>query len=63
MVSRILSIERPGLSAYITASRDGTVRFWSKSTMQHLRCFSHTESVRRHYRRLVQVRPICCGNR
>jgi hypothetical protein len=58
MITRILNVERPGLSAYVTAGRDGTVRFWHKATLNHLRCIDHGDSVRRHFKKLVQARAV-----
>eukprot|EP00953_Heterococcus_sp_UTEX-ZZ885_P012980 7419-Heterococcus_DN1.PRE.1 len=55
MITRILNVERPGLSAYVTAGRDGTVRFWHKATLNHLKCIDHGDSVRRHFKKLVQA--------
>jgi hypothetical protein len=60
MITRILNVERPGLSAYVTAGRDGTVRFWHKATLNHLRCIDHGDSVRRRFKKLVQASAQAC---
>ncbi|CAM9103617.1 unnamed protein product, partial [Phaeothamnion confervicola] len=54
MIERIINVERPGLSAYITCGRDGTIRFWNKTTFGHMRCINHLDTVKAHYQRVVQ---------
>lgn len=45
MIVKIIDVERPGLSAYVSASRDGTIRYWHKQSLQQLRVTNHVESV------------------
>lgn len=46
MVEKVINIERPGISAYVTCGRDGTIRFWHKSTFAHLRSISHLDTIK-----------------
>ncbi|CAM9448340.1 unnamed protein product, partial [Laminaria digitata] len=50
----VINVERPGVSAYVTCSRDGTIRFWHKGTLKHLRTISHLDTIKTSYEPLVK---------
>lgn len=50
MVNCISQCKIPGLS-YVTGGRDGSIRFWNSSTLEHLRTINVLES-NKHYMKL-----------
>lgn len=53
---QVINVERPGVSAYVTCGRDGTIRFWHKGTFAHLRSISHIDTIKTSYEPLVKVK-------
>lgn len=57
---QVINVERPGISAYVTCGRDGTIRFWHKGTFAHLRSIDHLDTIKTACGALIHV---CCHAR
>ncbi|CAM9475514.1 unnamed protein product, partial [Discosporangium mesarthrocarpum] len=49
----VINVERPGLSAYVTCGRDGTIRFWHKSTLAHMRSINHLDTIKASFNTVI----------
>ncbi|CAM9818189.1 unnamed protein product, partial [Ectocarpus sp. 12 AP-2014] len=43
MIEKVINVERPGISAYLTCGRDGAIKFWNKGTFAHYRTIRHLD--------------------
>lgn len=57
-VMQVINVERPGISAYVTCSRDGTIKFWNKGTFAHYRTIRHLDAMKAAYEIIIMVREL-----
>lgn len=58
-LTQVINVERPGISAYVTCSRDGTIKFWNKGTFAHYRTIRHLDAMKAAYEIIIMVNE--CG--
>lgn len=51
----MINVERPGISAYVTCGRDGTIKFWHKGTFAHFRTIRHLDAMKAAYEIIIMV--------
>lgn len=51
----MINVERPGISAYVTCGRDGTIKFWHKGTFAHFRTIRHLDAMKAAYEVIIMV--------
>lgn len=54
----MINIERPGISAYVTCGRDGTIKFWHKGTFAHFRTIRHLDAMKAAYEIIIMVSEV-----
>lgn len=45
-VVQVINVERPGISAYVSCARDGTIKFWHKATFAPFRTIRHLDAMK-----------------
>ncbi len=45
-VVQVINVERPGISAYVSCARDGTIKFWHKATFAPYRTIRHLDAMK-----------------
>ena len=63
MITRIIYVDMRGGSrdTFVTASRDGTLRFWSPTTMLPVRTIQHAENNKRFLSSTIDARVLDGG--
>lgn len=52
---KVINVERPGISAYLTCGRDGAIKFWNKGTFAHYRTIRHLDTMKAAYEIIITV--------
>ncbi|CAM9600070.1 unnamed protein product [Ectocarpus fasciculatus] len=53
MIEKVINVERPGISAYLTCGRDGAIKFWNKGTFAHYRTIRHLDTMKAAYEIII----------
>lgn len=55
---KVINVERPGISAYVTCGRDGTIKFWHKGTFAHFRTIRHLDAMKAAYEIIIMASDL-----
>lgn len=54
-VVQVINVERPGISAYVSCARDGTIKFWHKATFAPYRTIRHLDAMKTAYEVIIMA--------